>query len=424
MGKESFRFVHASDFHLERPLHDLLDVPDHLRVPLLDAPWKAAQAVFEHALLEEVDFVLLCGDLLNPVSTGANGPSFLLDHFEELAAKDIHVFWAGGSVDDPDRWPEAITLPEQVHLFSKRQVEPVIYRRNGHPLVTILGRSNDGRESIRAAEYSHEPDDTFVIGIGHGAADAESLMAERIDYWALGGDHQRNSVQNDAPPIRYSGSPQGRSIQEVGPHGFYSVEIDGQRHIQIHPIDSDVFRYSVQTVDAEDMALGRDLRQLLAKRINKLQSESAGRHTLVRWLVHLDLEQASVVGPAALEDLLLWLRREFGHGQPAAWSTEIEIIPPKNLPKKWQEEDTILGDFLRTSTGHRKTGGKDLSIKPIVDAETPATSLWQSALSTSDASAQAALLERATLLGVDLLRGQQVDLLANTRRFGGTDTRS
>ena len=173
MAKESFRFIHASDFHLERPMQDVSDLPDHLRRTLVDAPWKAAAAVFEHALIENVDFVVLAGDLLNPISAGAQGVAFLLERFEELAARQIQVYWAGGTVDDYERWPEAVVLPGNVHRFSKRQVEPQFFRRHGHPLVTVLGRSSDGAESIRAAEFAHEPDDNFVIAVAHGQADIE-----------------------------------------------------------------------------------------------------------------------------------------------------------------------------------------------------------------------------------------------------------
>ncbi len=424
MGKESFRFVHASEFHLERAMQGLLDVPDHLRNGLVEAAWKATEAIFEHAMVEQVDFMVLTGDLLNPVATGAMGPAFLIEQFEELAKRNISVYWAAGPADDPDRFPEAVSLPANVHLFSKRQVESVVFRRNGHPIVTIIGRSHDGRESIRAAEYSHEPDDNYVIALGHGIADSESLSGERVDYWALGGDHQRTTVQSDAPHIRYAGSPQGRGFDEAGAHGFHLIEVDTDRNVQVHAVDVDLFRYSSQTIDAEDLALGRDLRQLLSKKINKLQAESAGRHLLIHWAIQMDLEQASLVGPTAIEDLLQWLRREFGHGQPAAWSNDIEILPPKHLPKKWSEEDTILGDFLRTAATHRKSAGKDLQIKPIIDAETPGSSVWQSMLLAGDTASQAALLERSALLGVDLLRGHQLDLVATTRRFGGIQGQS
>ncbi len=90
-------------------MHDLPDLPDHLRPALVEAPWKAAEAVFEHAILENVDFVLLCGDLLNPISSGACGPAFLIEQFELLRERNIAVYWATAwptrSIAGPKRSP-------------------------------------------------------------------------------------------------------------------------------------------------------------------------------------------------------------------------------------------------------------------------------------------------------------------------------
>jgi DNA repair protein SbcD/Mre11 len=420
MGKESIRFIHAGDFHLERPMQDLLDLPEHLKQSLVDAPWKAAETIFETALVESVDFVLLAGDLLNPVSCGACGPAFLMEHFEALRQRNIQVFWAAGNVDDPDRWPDAVSLPTNVHLFSTRQLEPVVYRRNGFALATILGRSNDGRESIRAAEFQVDADDTYVIALAHGAADRDSLLSQRIDYWALGGNHQRQTLHGEAPHMRVCGTPQGRSFAEDGPHGYWTVEVDGNHDAQITAQEVDTFRYITQTLDTEDLALGRDIRQLMTKRISRLQSENGVRHLIVQWRIEMDLENASMVGPAALEEILSWLRREYGHGSCSVWSTDIEVLSPKSFPSKWQEEDTILGDFLRTATENRKTLGRNINLKPIIESETPGTPTWEAMLNSEEPAATTGMLDRATLLGVDMLRGHKIDLLAPTRRFGGT----
>ncbi len=113
------------------------------------------------------------------------------------------------------------------------------------------------------------------------------------------------------------------------------------------------------------------------------------------------------------------MRREFGYGQPAVWSTDIEVIPPKALPKKWQEEDTILGDFLRTTAEQRKAGSKPMNITGYVETETPGGSIWQTALIPGESSRSKDLIDLSTLLGVDMLRGHKVDLLSCTRRFGG-----
>ncbi|MFN9716003.1 MAG: hypothetical protein ACK57G_19655, partial [Planctomycetota bacterium] len=93
---------------------------------------------------------------------------------------------------------------------------------------------------------------------------------------------------------------------------------------------------------------------------------------------------------------------------------------PKAYPQKWQEEDTILGDFLRTAEESRKAASRNLNLKPIVESETPGTSAWHAMLIDDNLASTSAALDRATLLGVDMLRGHKLDLLAPVRRFGGT----
>ena len=55
-----------------------------------------------------------------------------------------------------------------------------------------------------------------------------------------------------------------------------------------------------------------------------------------------------------------------------------------------------------------------MSLKTISDAEVPATQPRARGPLPANAAAQLATLEKSTLLGVDLLRGHQIDLLAPT----------
>src|SRR5512145_1619306 len=102
MSHTPFRFLHASDFHLEQPLTGLADVPEHLRELILDAPYTSVAKVIETAMLDGVAFVVLSGDIVEPLLAGPRGLLFLIEQFEKLAAKEIEVFWAGGAVDPPD----------------------------------------------------------------------------------------------------------------------------------------------------------------------------------------------------------------------------------------------------------------------------------------------------------------------------------
>ena len=76
MSGRPFRFLQAGDLHLELPLQGLAEIPDHLRPTLIDAPFLAAEQVFETAAAEHVDFVVLTGDVLNPEHAGPRGSRF------------------------------------------------------------------------------------------------------------------------------------------------------------------------------------------------------------------------------------------------------------------------------------------------------------------------------------------------------------
>ena len=72
----AFRFLHASDLHLDRPPRGLAEVPDHLRSVLAEAPYRAAERVFDAAVKERVDFVVLSGDVIDPLAAARGASSF------------------------------------------------------------------------------------------------------------------------------------------------------------------------------------------------------------------------------------------------------------------------------------------------------------------------------------------------------------
>ena len=134
-----FRFIHASDFHLERPLMGVADVPDHLRELFLEAPYKAARQVFDAALAEDANFVVLSGGIVVPSDTGPRGPLLLAEQFARLAERGIGVYWAGSPIDPPEAWPAAVKLPPNVHFFPRGQVENLLVQGEAGPLAAAGG---------------------------------------------------------------------------------------------------------------------------------------------------------------------------------------------------------------------------------------------------------------------------------------------
>ncbi|QDV13985.1 putative metallophosphoesterase YhaO [Rosistilla oblonga] len=404
MTGESFRFIHASDFHLERPLGDLDEVPQHLREAMAGAAWKAAATVFETAVLENVDFVLLSGDLFHPITAGPRGMAMLVEQFEQLHQQNIQVFWTTGQVDDLAKLGDGLALPPNVTVFPRDRSEQAYVRRAGDTIAVVVGRSNDGRSGLHVPSFRHDPVEEFTIALGYGTSDATALAEGRFDYWALGGEHQRRTLDGAAGVgASYCGSPQGRSLSETGAHGFHLVDIDADGSSRVHFIESDSFRYVNVELGGADLGTASDLRSLLSQRIARLQHEHGDRHLLVGWEIHLGAD--SPMGAGDPTELLSWLRREFGHGSPAAWSVKLDVIAPPQFPQSWLEEDTILGDFLRAAGTHRKTGGRDLQLASLTEEHPGLAPAMEAALVEADPASRAATLDHATLLGVELLRG-------------------
>ena len=86
MSGERIRFLHTADFHLEQPLYGLTQIPDRLRDLLLDAPYMAARQVIETAVLEQVDFLVIAGDVAVIARAGPRAIAFLEEQFQPVEA--------------------------------------------------------------------------------------------------------------------------------------------------------------------------------------------------------------------------------------------------------------------------------------------------------------------------------------------------
>ena len=81
-----FKFIHASDFHLDQPITGLPEIPSHLSSTLASAPYMAVERIFDLAESQHVDFILLSGDLVDLNQCGPRAGAFLLRQFERMAS--------------------------------------------------------------------------------------------------------------------------------------------------------------------------------------------------------------------------------------------------------------------------------------------------------------------------------------------------
>lgn len=404
MGRP-IRFLHASDLHLEQPPTGLSQIPDHLQQTLLTAPYRAAENVFAAAIAEEVDFVLLAGDVLDPRKAGPRGLVFLTQQFEQLAERGIEVYWAGGLVDPAAAVRDVTDWPRNVHFFSGGGVVRHVFRRDGRPAATLLGAERAPTGRVPVSKFRLRNDDRETIAVAHGAV--SNLVAERLEtaYLALGGRHSRMTFEATDRLAHYPGSPQGRSPLESGPHGCSLVEIGGQPHVALRPIVTDVLRWRHERVELDEAFSVERLEQRLAQRVESLQETTPGQTLLIHWT--LTGEAAAVQALRRQEAdvrIVERLRNDFGFAAPIAWTESLSIGPPSELPERWYEQETILGEFLRMAREQEQQEA-DLSsgFESLLDERQLAGAVgdW---LRLDDASQRRSVLERATVLGSELLR--------------------
>ena len=401
MSGESFRFVHASDLRLDRPPYGMANIPDHLREVMINAPLVAAERIFELALSENVDFVVLSGDIIDPNQAGPQALAFLHEQFQRLADRGIEVFWAGGTCDAPTHWPDEITMPENVNTFPLGSVAIQQFYRGDQPIANILGRSGHG--AISAADFLEASEELCSIAVAHGTADVGELTKQGVEYWALGGDH-RHQVLSTAPfAVEYSGTTQGRCPDETGQHGCVLCHADLDRNVHTQFVATDVFRWRTERTTLADGQTGQDLKRLLRERMKHVAVEAADRPILVTWIVdgtseHLADQQRLT------RELLIWLRDEFGHTTAPAWTVELQIEPNQTFPEQWCEEDTILGDFLRSVRDHEKDSEASLGLENLL-ADRPDWAVLAAELQVTDPQTRNEVLRDATAIGTSLLRG-------------------
>ncbi len=181
--------------------------------------------MFEAALAEDVDAVLLAGDVLNVDRAGPPAIMLLLEQFSRLADRGIPVYWAGGVADLPDHWPRSVTLPKNVHVFPVGRVETLDLVRDGETIARVQGTSCRENGEVDTRGFHRDAHGLFTIGVAYeqGAGSKEqgignsrlhapsSLLQTACTTWRSVGRHSHQTVdeQPGRRPLLWHAAGQG-----------------------------------------------------------------------------------------------------------------------------------------------------------------------------------------------------------------------
>ena len=291
----------VGDMHLGR-------VPTSLPEPLAgDArsygPEVAWQRCVRLALEQEVEAVLLAGDVVDRERDFFAGYDQLRNGVEQLLAAGIRVLAVAGN-HDTHVLPRLADAVDGLELLGRGGRWQSVELSAG----TVLGWSFPSRRVTRSplAEWTDPGGKRPRIGLLHCDRDqpdsvyapvtSSELAQAPIEAWLLGHVHRPDLDAND-PPAGYLGSVSALRASETGARGPWLIEVDGQT-IQARQIALAPLAYDALTLDVGDLDQPGDLdgamlaaaRLRIARRIDVdalpdalgLRFRLVGRHSLAR----------------------------------------------------------------------------------------------------------------------------------------------
>ncbi|MFO0868192.1 MAG: DNA repair exonuclease [Pirellulales bacterium] len=346
-----FKFLHAADIHLDSPLLRLGHYDDAPSELLRTATRQATTRLVDLALEEQVQFVLIAGDLYDGDWDDSRTGLFMIRQLGRLQAAGIPVFVIAGNHDAASRMTQNLPLPANVHSFSTRRGET---RKLDDCRVAIHGQSfaKAAVTDNLVRQYPAAVPGYFNIGLLHTSLDGREghanyapctladLRAKGYDYWALGHIHQREVVATD-PYVVYPGNLQGRHIRETGAKGALLVTADVGETPQVEFHDLDVVRWERLLIDATSADTVDELTSTTLDELTRLRRQHDGLPLAVRIEVSGDCPCAAALLARRSQwesDLRSYARHD---GRDDVWIEKVRLrIEP---PRVSQVEESLDG---------------------------------------------------------------------------------
>src|SRR5579859_1794780 len=110
----AYRFVHTADIHLDSPLRSLSLRNPELAALIGNATRQALTRTVELCLDEQVDALLLAGDLYDGEQTSMKTARFLAEQLRRLGEAGIETFIVRGNHDALSKITRELTFPDTV----------------------------------------------------------------------------------------------------------------------------------------------------------------------------------------------------------------------------------------------------------------------------------------------------------------------
>ena len=275
------KLIHASDVHLGITYAGIGKNHREIARELKQAAFDAFETVVNKAIEEEVDALVLSGDLLDSQRTFIKEKLFLQQQLNRLAPFGIPVILALGNHDAGAPYVSG----NHIYTFGST-VETIELETKTGERVAFSGFSYDIPviPERKVQEYPiKSPHCDVHVGVLHGEVTSSSgryapfsipeLRVKNYDYWALGHIHHCQEVSQN-PCAWYSGTTQGADRSESGEKGALLVEITSGSPPQIHFIETSTMDWMDVTIRITESARLETVPYLIVEDLPKVEKRS------------------------------------------------------------------------------------------------------------------------------------------------------
>jgi exonuclease SbcD len=367
----AYRFVHAADVHLDSPLRSLALRDPRLAEFVGDASRKVFSRIVDLCLEEQVNALLLAGDLYDGEQTSMKTARFLAEQLRRLDSAGIKVFIIRGNHDALSKITKELVLPGNVHVYGGRADAVEIARDRGERPIAIHGLSFLKPQAPDSLLSRYRPPVAGAINIGlmHTSLDGSpphdvyapcstaELLASGFRYWALGHIHKRSTTEGPCA-IVMPGIPQGRDVGEHGPKSVTLTSVLDDGSIIVDERIVSLAQFERVAVDASGVASWSDLAARLERAIGDAAGRSASDHVVARlaisgatplaWNIRRDADllrteaetRAEAVGNVWIEKIDADCRRPVGNSTGSA--------DPVEALRRTMNDEIVGSDAFRT----------------------------------------------------------------------------
>ncbi|PDT28663.1 DNA repair exonuclease [Rhizobium sp. L9] len=289
----AYRFVHTADLHLDSPLRSLALRNAELADLVSDASRQTLVAIVDLCLEEQVDALVIAGDLYDGEQTSMKTARFLASQLERLHRAGIVVFKIRGNHDAMSKIARELVMPDTVKIFGGHA--ETVETTKGSLSVAIHGLSFAKPQAPDPLLPKFKPPvaDAVNIGIMHtslaGSAGHDvyapcnvlDLHASGFDYWALGHLHQRSHYPGTATVIM-PGMPQGRDINEAGVKTVSLVTVADDRTVTVEERRTSIAQFERVNVDLTGVDDWREAAMMVETALMAQRDRTASPHLVAR----------------------------------------------------------------------------------------------------------------------------------------------